>query len=154
MICKQYEYRSATPCCNPLVITLPGSFRSSDVQNYRHFHAMLSPPLVTSWTRQKVPIVAACGVTPLVITHPAARRVRWWHRIFYIVLLSPPTVSPPTGKHPPATKTKQNSNKSCPLSELLLFLFDFFFVFFVILGRRVCCALVPYTLALFFAYFD
>ena len=36
---------------------------------------LLSPPLVTAWKRQKVPIVAACGITPLVITPPAARGV-------------------------------------------------------------------------------
>ena len=31
---------------------------------------MLSPPRVTAWKRQNVPMVVACGITPLDITPP------------------------------------------------------------------------------------
>ena len=67
---KQCGYRSATLCCHPLVITHPGYFGSSDTQFLRYFHAMLSPPLVTACKRQRVPMAAACGITPLLITPP------------------------------------------------------------------------------------
>ena len=44
--------------------THPGSFRSSDMQAI----PIILRDAITSWQRQKVPIIAACGITPLGVT--------------------------------------------------------------------------------------
>ena len=125
-----------TFCCQPLVITHPGSFRPSDVQilsvfprdaitppgncleastcascrGLRYQPPCYHPPLVTAWKRQKVPVVAACGIIPHVITPPAARGVyARCTKYFPSYRYHPLTISPPGDE-------KLNSNKSCPLS--------------------------------------
>ena len=71
VIRKQYGYRTATPfVVAPLLSPTLALADQVILKNYRYFHAMQSPPLVSAWKRQNVPIVGACVITHLVITPP------------------------------------------------------------------------------------
>ena len=59
--------RSSESCAGHSVCG-PGTTHRSSSPGTSFCDPLLSSPLLAAWKRQKVPIVASCGITPLVVT--------------------------------------------------------------------------------------